>query len=62
MTVNRAALKHCTLMIIECHATEFQGKRYTLDEVLALPLAHGEWEMIDRYHAVAVYRRTAPAA
>lgn len=61
LTVNREALARCTVMIIECHATEFRGRRYTLDEVLALPLQAGEWEMVDRYHAVAVYRRIAPA-
>jgi FkbM family methyltransferase len=28
LTVNREALARCTVMIIECHATEFRGRRY----------------------------------
>lgn len=56
-TDHRAALAGCRLMIVECHATEWGGRRYTLDEVTQLPLAGGEWEIIDRYGAVAVYRR-----
>jgi len=60
MTRHKDALANCNLMVIECHAAEFGGRHYTLDEVLALPLADGQWEMIDRYHAVAVYRRKKP--
>jgi FkbM family methyltransferase len=56
-TQQRSALINCNVMIIECHSGEFGGRHYSLDEVLALPLADGAWEMIDRYHAVAVYRR-----
>ncbi len=56
-TDHRAALAGCGLMIIECHATEWGGRRYTLEEVTQLPVAGGEWEIIDRYGAVAVYRR-----
>jgi hypothetical protein len=44
-------------MIIECHSGAFGGRHYSLEEVVALPLADGAWEMIDRHHAVAVYRR-----
>jgi len=58
----REALAGCNFMVVECHAAEFRGRHYTLDEVLALPLADGSWEMLDRYHAVAVYRRTRPAS
>jgi FkbM family methyltransferase len=56
-TEQRSALVHCNLMIIECHSGAFGGRHYSLEEVVALPLADGAWEMIDRHHAVAVYRR-----
>ena len=57
LLTQQEALKNCTLMILECHAATCNGRAYTLEEVVALPLAGGEWTMIDRYHAVAVYRR-----
>jgi len=56
-TDHRAALANCGTMIIECHATEWGGRHYSLEEVTQLPVAGGEWEIIDRYGAVAVYRR-----
>ena len=56
-TDHRAALAGCGLMIIECHATEWGGRGYTLEEVTQLPVKDGEWQIIDRYGAVAVYRR-----
>lgn len=56
-TDQRAALANCRMMIIECHATEWGGRRFDLEEVMRLPLADGEWEMVDRYASVAVYRR-----
>ena len=56
-TDHRAALAGCRMMIVECHATEWGGRRYTLEEVIQLPVAGGEWQIIDRYGAVAVYQR-----
>jgi hypothetical protein len=56
-TDHRAALAGCRMMIVECHATEWGGRRYTLEEVTQLPVAGGEWQIIDRYGAVAVYQR-----
>jgi FkbM family methyltransferase len=54
---DRAALERCRFMVIEAHATCLGGRHLGLDEVMSLPLRHGEWRIVDRYGAVAAYAR-----
>jgi FkbM family methyltransferase len=55
-------LDRCSCIIMEGHATAHRGKDLSLDDVLSMPLANGQWRQVDRYGAVAAYLRTAPAS
>jgi FkbM family methyltransferase len=55
-------LDRCSCIIMEGHATAHLGKDLSLDDVLSMPLANGQWRQVDRYGAVAAYLRTAPAS
>jgi FkbM family methyltransferase len=55
-------LDRCTCIIMEGHPTSSGGRDLGLEEVLSMPLRLPGWRQVDRYGAVAVYLREAPAA
>jgi FkbM family methyltransferase len=51
------ALRGCACIILEAHRVQTPRQTLSVDDVLRLPLETGEWDMIDRFGSVAVYRR-----